>query len=178
MQFDLVPHPSTPPGTPPFRIWATVDHAASFGATATANVWFGVSAPIQRFQLPPASQSTRSDGLWHRTCFELFLKEEGQEPYKEWNFSPSTEWAAYQFTGYREGMAEATVANPPYVRMEDNFTWWALGATIALPAGPRWRLGLSAVIEEADGTKSYWALAHGTDKPDFHHPDCFAARLA
>jgi len=39
------------------------------------------------------------------------------------------------------------------------------------------RVGLSAVIEESDGTKSYWALAHGSDKPDFHDPDCFVARL-
>ena len=36
---------------------------------------------------------------------------------------------------------------------------------------------LSAVLEEKDGTKSYWALAHGGDKPDFHDPGCFVARL-
>ena len=35
----------------------------------------------------------------------------------------------------------------------------------------------TAVIEEADGTKSYWALAHPSDKPDFHHPDSFALDL-
>src|SRR3546814_3736372 len=33
------------------------------------------------------------------------------------------------------------------------------------------KLALSAVIEELDGTKSYWALAHPPGKPDFHHPD-------
>ena len=43
--------------------------------------------------------------------------------------------------------------------MEDNLTWWTLGATIAVEAGGR-GLGLTAVIEEKDGTKSYWALAH------------------
>jgi hypothetical protein len=42
-----------------------------------------------------------------------------------------------------------------------------------------WRLGLSAVLEEKDGTKSYWALAHpNPDKPDFHLADCFTAKLA
>ena len=41
-----------------------------------------------------------------------------------------------------------------------------------------WDLGLSAVLEEKDGTKSYWALAHpNADKPDFHDPACFAAHL-
>jgi hypothetical protein len=75
-------------------------------------------------------------------------------------------------------MAPAEVAEP-YVRMEDNFTWWALGATIAVDSEPSWRLGLAAVLEEKDGTKSYWALAHSNpDKPDFHLADCFVAKLA
>ncbi len=38
-------------------------------------------------------------------------------------------------------------------------------------------LALSAVIEEKEGTKSYWALKHPPGKPDFHHPDCFALTL-
>jgi hypothetical protein len=40
-----------------------------------------------------------------------------------------------------------------------------------------WRLGLSAVIEETSGDRSYWALAHPPGKADFHHSDCFALRL-
>jgi hypothetical protein len=63
--------------------------------------------------------------------------------------------------------------------MEDNFTWWTVGATIAADAEHKWQLGLSAVLEETDGTRSFWALAHPDErKPDFHHPDCFAAQLA
>jgi hypothetical protein len=38
-------------------------------------------------------------------------------------------------------------------------------------------VGLSAVIEEVDGSKSYWALRHPPGQPDFHHRDCFALRL-
>jgi hypothetical protein len=70
------------------------------------------------------------------------------------------------------------VARPPYIRAEDNLTWWTFGATIAVPAGEPWELGLSAVLEEKDGAKSYWALAHRGDKPDFHDAGCFTARLA
>ena len=43
--------------------------------------------------------------------------------------------------------------------------------------GPEPALALSSVIEELDGTKSYWALAHPPGQPDFHHPACFAATL-
>jgi hypothetical protein len=52
----------------------------------------------------------------------------------------------------------------------------ALAARLTLPSGAR-RLGLSAVIEATDGTISYWALAHPSDKPDFHHPDSFVLEL-
>ena len=40
-----------------------------------------------------------------------------------------------------------------------------------------WVAGVSAVIEEADGTKSFWALAHPPGGPDFHHPACFTLEL-
>jgi len=177
MQFNLVPHPSTPSANPPFKVWATVDHAASLGAVATTNIWFGVGAPAERFVIPPVSEPWRADELWKTTCFEAFLRIEGEDSYREWNFAPKGNWAAYDFSGYREGMREAEVGSPPYIRMEDNFTWWALGATMAVPADTNWALGLSAVLEEQDGTKSYWALAHPSEEPDFHAPGCFAARL-
>ena len=119
------------------------------------------------------------DELWKTTCFEAFLGPVGAGSYREWNFAPSGNWAAYDFSAYREEMARADVGSPPYIRMEDNFTWWTVGATIATDAQQQWQLGLSAVLEEIDGTKSYWALAHPPgDKPDFHHANCFAARLA
>lgn len=179
MQFDLVPHPSTPPAGPPFKVWATVDHAAALGTTATTNIWFGVGAPAERFAIARLAEPWRADELWRTTCFEAFLRREGEGAYREWNFAPTGNWAAYDFSGYREGMARADVGSPPYIRMEDNFTWWAVGATFAVPADGTWHLGLSAVLEQKDDTRSYWALAHPEgDKPDFHSPDCFAARLA
>ena len=176
MQLNLVPHPATPPSDPPFKLWANVDYAGSLGATATANIWFGVGAPAGRFVIPQGEPS-RADELWKTTCFEAFLREAGHKPYREWNFAPSGQWAAYDFSSERKDMKKAEIASEPYVRMEDNFTWWALGATIAVDADRQWEMGLSAILEEKDGTKSYWALAHGREKPDFHSPDCFTAKL-
>jgi hypothetical protein len=177
MQFNLVPHPSTPPAGPAFEVWAKVDHSASLSAVATTNVWFGVSAPANRFVIAPLTEPQRADGLWRTTCFEAFFGTAETQAYREWNFAPAGNWAAYDFTTYREGMVAADVASPPYIRMEDNFTWWTVGATIAVEAETRWTLGLSVVLEEQDGTKSYWALAHSSDKPDFHARDCFVAKL-
>jgi hypothetical protein len=74
-------------------------------------------------------------------------------------------------------MRPAEIMSPPYVRMEDNMTWWTVGATITVDSAVKYDLSLSIVLEETDGTKSYWALAHCSDKPDFHAPDCFVGRL-
>jgi hypothetical protein len=176
VQLNLIPHPAALPADPAFNLWAIVDHASSLGAVATTNIWFGIGAPAERFVIPDG-EASRADDLWQTTCFEAFLRQDGAV-YREWNFAPSAKWAAYDFTGYRAGRADAEVA-APHVRMEDNLTWWAVGATIAVPVGEPWQLGLSAILEEKDGTKSYWALAHPEgDKPDFHDPVCFAARLA
>ena len=176
MRFNLVPHRAAPPSAT-FKVWANVEHAGALGTTASTNIWFGVGAPPPRFVIPESREPARADDLWQTTCFEAFLRIPGAEPYREWNFAPSGEWAAYDFEGHREGRAEADVA-PPYIRVEDNLTWWALGATIAVDSQAIWALGLSAILEERDGTKSYWALAHPPgDKPDFHAADCFAAKL-
>lgn len=177
MQLTLIPHPDAMPAQPGFDMWARVELSAAFGLTATLNLWFGISAPAERFVIPADAEPKRADGLWRTTCFEAFLSDSDDCAYREWNFNPSGNWAAYDFTDYRAGMANADVAAAPYIRVEDNLTWWTLGATIGIVVAPPRALGVAAVLEETDGTKSYWALAHGAGQPDFHNRDCFIARL-
>lgn len=178
MQLDLLPHANTPPGEPAFRLWANAEYSGAFGASATLNLWFGIDAPLARFRTSPLKDVPERGGeLWRTTCFEAFIRPADEECYREWNFAPSGDWEAYDFSAPRQDRSKAAVDHPPYVRVEDNMTWWTLGATIALEAGRDWRLGLSAVIEEEDGTKSYWALVHCSTEPDFHDPATFTTRL-
>ena len=100
----------------------------------------------------------------------------GEGSYVEFNFSPSSQWAAYRFERYREGMVELELTSPPEIHLDASEGHFALEATVP-NAGLAGNLALSAVIEETDGTKSYWALAHPPGKPDFHHPACFALTL-
>jgi hypothetical protein len=44
-------------------------------------------------------------------------------------------------------------------------------------AEANWFVSLTAVIEAADGTLSYWALRHPAPQPDFHHPGGFVLTL-
>ena len=164
---------------PEFKVWASVDHAGALGAIATTNIWFGVGAPASRFVIPEPAEPERADDLWQTTCFEAFLRAAGARRLSRMEFRAVGRMGRLRFHRLPRGHDRCRGRPPPYIRMEDNLTWWALGATIAVAADSDWELGLSAVLEEKDGTKSYWALAHPPgDKPDFHDPDCFAARLA
>jgi hypothetical protein len=119
----------------------------------------------------------RGEGLWQATCFELFLLDTGGT-YREFNFSPSQRWAAYHFASYREGRNDGELIAAPAIasqRGDRIFTCTVFLDSRELRGATR--TGISSVIEETGGTRSYWALAHPPGKPDFHHPDCFARTL-
>ena len=141
--------------------------------------WTGTLAGrIAQVRLAPPSEPLRTDELWQTTCFEAFVEAAPGAGYYEFNLSPSTKWAAYHFTDYREGMALAELA-PPAIITGANATHVDVDALIYLPANHEpWWLGLAVVIEETSGAKSYWALKHPAGKPDFHHDDGFALELA
>ena len=140
-----------------------------------------VAGNVGDLLLPAVTAPGRADELWRHTCFEAFIRGAPDGGYYELNFASSTQWAAYQFSGYRTGMRVATKIEPPKIETLSTGDRYTLQAALELgelsPAS-RWRLGLAAVIEEANGRKSYWALAHPPGKPDFHHLDCFAAELS
>ena len=132
-------------------------------------------------QVPEAAR--RADQLWRHTCFEAFLRRRGAATYHEFNFSPSGEWAAYRFEGYRTGMAAAALRAAPRMTMRSSVDRLELDAHVALGEiadfGGEQRLdcALSAVIEQSNGTISYWALQHASGQPDFHDPDGFVLEL-
>ena len=144
---------------------------------------FRVEAELSAIVVPALMPCAREDHLWHHTCFEAFLSEQPGRNYLELNFSPSSRWAAYRFASYRLEIAEAAI-NVPDISTASSANAFELHATIDSPGffalldpDVVWYLGPAAVIEETDGTKSYWALRHPPGPPDFHHPDCFAATL-
>ena len=177
MQRSLQRHPASPP-SPISQIAVEAfrfeDGRVTFSFLATGS--------IEEVAVPPIGEPARRDELWRHTCFEAFVAPPQGEAYVEINLSPSRAWAAYRFDRYRSGMKHADVAAPDIRPSEHPLL--AMAATVALgplpdlPPWDTWRVGLSAVIEAKDGSRSYWALAHPQGAPDFHHPDCFAAQLA
>jgi hypothetical protein len=172
MDLDLLPHPSTPPGAVRF-ITVQVDRERR-----GLGLLYIVEGDRERLALPPPQKPYRAEGLWRTTCFEMFLRDGDEDAsYHEFNFSPSSQWAAYGFQGYRDGREPLALDEPPIVRYWDEPFGFLLLVSVAIELPETARLGLSAIIEEKDGRLSYWALAHPPGKPDFHHPDCFALDL-
>ena len=143
-----------------------------------------VAGQMSSIRMPVAAANARSDGLWRHTCFEAFIRASSDIGYYELNFSPSGQWAAYQFSGYRNGMRVADEITGVPIEVRSSPDSCVLRASLdpdrfaGLLPERAWRIGLSAVIEDTNGDISYWALAHPPGKPDFHHADGFAYELS
>jgi hypothetical protein len=143
-----------------------------------------VIGKIGDLRLPSVTAPARVDQLWQHTCFEAFVRSPPRAGYYEFNFAPSTQWAAYRFSSYRKEMRVATEFSAPRIELLSPSDCYALQVSLdldglsMLPRDAGWRLGLAALVEETNGHKSHWALAHPPGKADFHHPDCFAHELS
>ena len=171
--YPLGAHPDHPP------LHVTQIEAKIIGRDAN---WLRARWRIEGSQglvVPPFAGKGRADELWQTTCFELFLKPPGQAEYIELNLSPSERWNAYDFEAYRWGMAERPFRREPEctLRLGSSFAIFDAAIPVAGLPEAECAMGLSAVIEEHGGVKSYWALAHPDAEPDFHAPACFAATL-
>jgi hypothetical protein len=129
--------------------------------------------------LAPLLTSKRQDNLWKTTCLEVFVRSGSDQSYREFNFAPSGNWAAYQFADYRADMISPPGIVAPRIGTKMDPDCYEMDVLVAtgLPDIGTWDVGVSAIIEETDGRKSYWALAHPPGKADFHHPDGFTHRI-
>ena len=139
---------------------------------------------FNRLRVPAPRAPGIAGRLWQHTCCEVFIACKGLPAYYEFNLSPSGEWAAYAFDGYRLPRAgeSRTRELDPKVVVRGAASTLELDAVIRLDRLPEFRaaplsLALSAVVEDSAGALSYWALRHPAGKPDFHHSEAFALEL-
>lgn len=174
----LVCHPAVPdPALSRVAVSLAIDRD-------TWRLCYRLTGALDRLRLPAAQLAGAADGLWRHTCCEAFVAVAGAPAYREFNFSPSGQWAAYAFHSPRrrdDGFRPPTSPRIAWQRRAD----WSPGTlelvaeldAALLPAGEAFDVGVSLVAEDIDGRLAYWALAHPSPQPDFHHRAAFALRV-
>ncbi len=174
MLLALKAHPDTPS--------ESVDHIevdVLRGTPQTLTLTWLLTGDLSRIRLPAFRERSRADELWKHSCFELFVRGEG-DSYYEFNFAPSGGWAAYRLASYRGEMSAAPGtpildhafrAGPRSLSMIATLN---LSDLPGLSLGEPLRIGLSAILEDPTGQRSFWALAHAPGEPDFHNAVAFA----
>jgi hypothetical protein len=173
---ELVLHPATPGG-------AVSGIAVAIERTsAEMRLSYRLEGDIARLRLPEPAEAMRTDSLWQHTCFEVFLRPDGGERYYEFNFAPSSAWAVYGFAA-RRGDRELPELAAPAITSRRNEGTFEMMVRLPLDGLPELAqaasidAGISAVVEDARGMMTYWALAHASREPDFHDPATFRLRI-
>ncbi len=141
---------------------------ADIRATATGcEAKFRLDGQIGGIVVPEPAPSARTDELWKTTCFEIFWQPIGEAGYREFNLSPSGQWAAYDFDAFREGMRDAPV-DAIALALAQTESELILDVTIVADLAVPAQVALNAIVEHSGVSVQYWALAFGPGKPDFH----------
>lgn len=134
---------------------------------------FVASGIVGQIKIPEhRSDRSRHDDLWRTTCLEIFWQPAAGTFYREFNLSPSTRWACYDFDDFRAGMRDA----PAKVEIDVTVTSETLRleahieSDLPAPAA----VALNAIIEDVDGVNRFWALAFDDGAPEFHSSACRA----
>lgn len=158
------------------RIEATLTHRSDGGL----QVIYGVHGFNLDLRVPTPHAPAPTDALWQTTCCELFVGVVGQLGYREFNFSPSGQWASLEFADTRIPAPHPFDCPAPSIEFERSDDLLKLVATLpkqALPKGDTLRIAISAILEAEGGHHAWWALAHPAGKPDFHHHAGFVLGL-
>jgi hypothetical protein len=173
----LVPHPGTS-ATAVRAVVARVECSAS-----VLRFEYRLTGDLGALAIPRrAPRAQRRDRLWEHSCFEAFVAPVAGEAYCELNFSPSTDWGAYAFDRYRDGMRPLPLAEAPQIAVVETANELSVTASVELDglsdARSSRRVGLTAVVEDRAGRRAYFALLHPRDAPDFHDAAGFSLLLA
>lgn len=166
---NLILHPDCPAG-PITAISGVIEPTESGCRTL-----FRATGDLDAIVIPPTSDPVRTDDLWRTSCFEIFWQEAGSTAYREFNMSPSTRWACYDFDDYRLNAHDASAKVAINTRREgDALVVEAdISADLQTPAD----VALTTIIEDRQGNIQFWALKFASGKPDFHKPVCRNLRI-
>jgi hypothetical protein len=164
----------------PARFHQHIDATLTHTTDGSLQIVYAVHGLNLDLRVPTPHAPAPADALWKTTCCEIFLGSIGQSGYREFNFSPSGQWAAHEFSDTRQHAPQAFDCPAPRIEFERSEDLLKLTATLpkqALPKAETLRIAVSAILEANDSRLGYWALVHPPGKPDFHHHAGFVLSL-
>lgn len=170
----LLPHPASP-------LWPGVTLEAHVQRTGHGlRIRYSLAAPPHLLQLPAPALPGFADQLWQHTCLEAFVAPADNPTYREFNFSPSGQYAEYHFRDERARVNASPSPSAPRLQWSTTDKGIELLAEVALSGIPHTQdllVGLTTVLEDREGQLSHWALHHPKDRPDFHDRRGWTLRL-
>ncbi len=149
------------------------------GETGLECTW-EITGDTSTLSLPVYDSKGRRLYLWLDTCFEFFLKFEGNPDYYEFNFAPDSCFNIFHLDSYRAPIIETTDFTVSGLSMDlsdDQLQFHArITPAIKLPA-MRANFLPSMVVKKKNGEISFWASDHSENKPDFHDAVTFKNEL-
>ena len=146
-------------------------------------VHYALSGSLDLITFPaPVQHPGRKGELWTSTCLEFFVALPDQPRYWEFNLSPSGDWNIYRMEAYRRigFREEPAIRELPFsVLHETDCVLVDAAADLSPIIATRQiiQVGITSVIQNREGTESYWALAHPEPEPDFHVRNSFSLEL-
>lgn len=161
----LVLHPDCRPGP----ITAVSANLVATAAGCLAE--FRLHGEISAIKIPTQAVPVREDFLWKTTCFEIFWQPDGDKWYREFNLSPSSKWACYDFDDFRlnsrDGPVEAIAVASAH-SSEELILRASISSELADPA----QVALNAIVEDLKGNIQFWALKFAEGEAEFHSEVC------
>ena len=172
---ELAAHPANPA-----CFTQRIDVSPTRTATGGLKLGYAVRGPLGRLRIPTPRAPVSATKLWQHTCCEIFIGTAGDPSYREFNFSPSGQWASYDFLDYRQRAPADPAFPPPQIQLSRTDNLLQLDVMLApeaLPADDALHIALAVVLEADDGSLGYWALAHPAGPADFHQRGGFTLTL-
>ncbi|WP_128892581.1 hypothetical protein [Erythrobacter sp. HKB08] len=138
---------------------------------------FRLQGDIANIKIPEPAMSERMDNLWKTTCFEIFWQPRGDSYYREFNLSPSSRWACYDFDDFRLNSRDAPVEAISISCSHSDgelVLETEIASELPLPAD----VALNAIVEDMQGRIQFWAPAFPDGKPEFHSETCRQIHIA
>ncbi|QIG52993.1 hypothetical protein G6N82_01375 [Altererythrobacter sp. BO-6] len=166
----LILHPDCRPG-PITSVTASL-RATPNGCQAE----FRLHGDISAIKVPDTAIPERRDFLWQTTCFEIFWQPDGGTWYREFNLSPSSKWACYDFDHFRLNSRDAPVEAIAVASVHSADELVLRADIMAVLRDPA-QVALNGIVEDLEGNIQFWALAFPHGKPEFHSEVCRKLRV-